>query len=82
MIIISFGGNTMDKSQLNLQILQLTELQNICNQIIGMENTKQNDTNLVKLLKKEYSLSKDEILSITSMVEGKKKGETVDENER
>ena len=43
----------MDKSQLQLQILQLSELQNICNDIIEIESNKQNDTELVKLLKKE-----------------------------
>lgn len=68
----------MDKSQLQLQILQLSELQNICNDIIEIESTKQNDTELVKLLKKDYILSNDEINSITSTVLGKKKGESVD----
>ena len=68
----------MDKSQLQLQILQLSELQNICNDIIEIESTKQNDTELVKLLKKDYRLSNDEINSITSTVLGKKKGESVD----
>ena len=50
----------MDKSQLQLQILQLSELQNICNDIIEIESNKQNDTELVKLLKKDYRLSNDE----------------------
>ena len=68
----------MDKSQLQLQILQLSELQNICNDIIEIESNKQNDTELVKLLKKDYRLSNDEINSITSTVLGKKKGESVD----
>ena len=68
----------MDKSQLHLQILQLSELQNICNDIIEIESNKQNDTELVKLLKKDYRLSNDEINSITSTVLGKKKGESVD----
>ena len=68
----------MDKSQLQLQILQLSELQNICNDIIEIESTKQNDTELVKLLKIDYRLSNDEINSITSTVLGKKKGESVD----
>ncbi len=68
----------MDKSQLQLQILQLSELQNICNDIIEIESNKQNDTELVKLLKKDYILSNDEINSITSTVLGKKKGESVD----
>lgn len=68
----------MDKSQLQLQILQLSELQNICNDIIEIESTKQNDTELVKLLKKDYTLSNDEINSISTIVLGKKKGESVD----
>lgn len=68
----------MDKSQLQLQILQLSELQNICNDIIEIESNKQNDIELVKLLKKDYILSNDEINSITSTVLGKKKGESVD----
>ena len=68
----------MDKSQLQLQILQLSELQNICNDIIEIESNKENDTELVKLLKKDYRLSNDEINSITSTVLGKKKGESVD----
>ena len=68
----------MDKAQLQLQILQLSELQNICNDIIEIESNKQNDTELVKLLKKDYRLSNDEINSITSTVLGKKKGESVD----
>jgi len=68
----------MDKSQLQLQILQLSELQNICNDIIGIESIKQNDTDLVKLLKKDYTLSNDEINSISTIVLGKKKGESVD----
>ena len=71
----------MDKSQLQLQILQLSELQNICNDIIEIESNKQNDTELVKLLKKDYILSNDEINSITSTVLGKKKGEGVSQKE-
>lgn len=71
----------MDKSELQLQILQLTELQNICNEIIEMENPKQSDTDLTKLLKSEYNLSKDDKDSILSIVLGKKKGESVSEKE-
>lgn len=71
----------MDKNELQLQILQLTELQNICNEIIEMENPKQSDTDLVKLLKKEYDLSKEDTDSILSMVLGKKKGESVSQKE-
>ena len=71
----------MDKNELQLQILQLTELQNICNEIIEMENPKQSDTELTKLLKKEYDLSKEDTDSILSMVLGKKKGEGVSQKE-
>lgn len=46
-----------------------------------MENPKQSDTELTKLLKKEYDLSKEEISSIQSMVLGKKKGEGVSQKE-
>ncbi|WP_319577448.1 hypothetical protein [uncultured Desulfobacter sp.] len=68
----------MDESkQIEFQIQQLTELQHICNRIKELENYKQNDTELLKCLKKEYSLSEEEISSITSMVEGKK-GKSVD----
>jgi hypothetical protein len=72
----------MDQSQqIEFEIQQLTELQNICKQIKEIKDYKQNDTALVKLLKKEYTLTKDEISSITSKVEGKKKGESGDEDE-
>lgn len=71
----------MDKSHIELQILQLAELQNICNQIKDIENFKQSDTELEKLLKGQYSLTKDEISEITSMVEGKKKDESSNEGE-
>ena len=71
----------MDKSELQLQILQLTELQNICNDIIELENPKQSDTELVKLLNKDYDLSNDEISSIQSMVLGKKKGGDVSQKD-
>ncbi|PHO09087.1 hypothetical protein CPG37_10845 [Malaciobacter canalis] len=71
----------MDKNELQLQILQLTELQNICNEIIDMENPKQSDNELTKLLKKEYDLSKDDKDSILSIVLGKKKGESVSQKE-
>jgi hypothetical protein len=71
----------MDKSQLELQILQLTELQNICNQILDLENPKQSDKELEKFLKKEYDLSKDETDSILSIVLGKKKGDGVSQKD-
>lgn len=71
----------MDKMDIELQILQLTKLQQICNDIIDMENPKQSDTELEKLLKKEYDLSKDETDSILSMVLGKKKGEGVSQKD-
>ncbi len=71
----------MDKSHIELQILQLTELQNICNQIKDIEHFKQSDTELVKLLKGQYTLTKDEISAITSLVDGKKKGESANEGE-
>jgi hypothetical protein len=54
----------MENSNLQLQLLQLSEIQNICNQIIKLESVEQNDEDLLKLLKKEYILSKDEIASI------------------
>lgn len=72
----------MDKAQIELQILQLTQLQNLCNQIKEAEGSKQNDKELVKLLKKEYKLTTDEISAITSLVAGKlKKGNSADEDE-
>jgi hypothetical protein len=71
----------MENSNIQLQLLQLTEIQNICNQIIKLESVEQNDEALLKLLKKEYKLSKAEIASIQSVVLGKKKGEGVDEKE-
>lgn len=71
----------MDKSQLELQISQLTELQNICNEILELENPTQNDTEIVKEIKKSYSLSKEDIDSIKSILMGKKKGESVSQKE-
>lgn len=71
----------MDKMEMELQILQLTKLQQICNDIIKMENPKQNDTDLTKLLKKNYDLSKEDTESILSTVLGKKKGEGVSQKE-
>ncbi|WP_429082676.1 hypothetical protein [Aeromonas veronii] len=68
----------MDKSQIELQILQLSELQKLCNEIKDIESFKQNDDTLLKLLKKEYKLSAEEISTITLMVDGKKKGKSVD----
>jgi len=63
----------MDRMDIELQILQLSKLQQICNAIIDIENPKQDDKNLVKLLKKEYELSKDEVNSILAIVKDKKK---------
>jgi len=71
----------MDKMEMELQILQLSKLQQICNDIIEMENPKQNDTDLTKLLKKEYDLSKEDTDSILSIVLGKKKGESVSQKD-
>ena len=71
----------MDKSQLELQISQLTELQNICNEILELENPTQNDTEIVKEIKKSYSLSKEDIDSIKSILLGKKKGESVSQKD-
>lgn len=71
----------MDKSQLELQILQLTELQNICNDIIESENPTQNDDEIVKEIKKSYSLSKEDVDSIKSILLGKKKGESVSQKD-
>ena len=68
----------MDKSQIELQILQLSELQKLCNEIKDIESFKQNDDNLLKLLKKEYKLSAEELSTIEAMVDGKKKGKSVD----
>jgi hypothetical protein len=71
----------MENSNFQLQLLQLTEIQNICNQIIKLESVEQNDSDLLTLLKKEYKLSKAEIAEIHSVVLGKKKGEGVDEKQ-
>lgn len=58
-------------SDINLQILQLAELQNLCGKLKESKNDKQNDTELLNLLKKNYTLSTEEISTITSIVEGK-----------
>ena len=71
----------MENSNIQLQLLQLTEIQNICNQIIKLESVEQNDSDLLQLLKKQYKLSKAEISEIQSLVLGKKKDEGVDEKE-
>ena len=72
-------GTSMDNAHIELQILQLTELQHICNEIIKIETVEQTDKDLLKLLTKEYSLSKEDIASIQSTVSGKKKGVGIDE---
>ena len=71
----------MENSNIQLQLLQLTEIQSICNQIIKLESVEQNDSDLLTLLKKAYKLSKAEISEIQSLVLGKKKDEGVDEKE-
>ena len=71
----------MDNTHIELQILQLTQLQNLCNQIKEVDSLKQNDDELVKVLKKGYKLTAEEIEAITSLVAGKKKGKTADVGE-
>ncbi len=68
----------MDKAKIEFEIQQLTELQKLCNEIKDIESYEQNDESLLKLLKKEYKLSVEEVSTITSLLEGKKKGKSVD----
>ena len=60
-------------SDINLQILQLTELQNLC-----LTLNKEGDTELLDLLGKNYELDEEITSKIISMVKGKKKANTVD----
>jgi hypothetical protein len=62
---------------INLQILQLTELQNLCIKLKKSEDDKQDNSELLDLLKKNYTLTTEEISTITSMVEGKRKAKGV-----
>lgn len=63
----------MENPQLQNLIYNLTEIQNICNKLSQIENKKQSDTDLVKVLKQTYTLSKEETASILSTVYGKTK---------
>ncbi len=66
---------------LDLKILQLEELQDLCctlNKEEKNKNAKQDDTELFDLLKKNYTTNEEMISEITSIVEGKKKAKTVD----
>jgi hypothetical protein len=63
----------MENPQLQNLIYNLTEIQNICNRLSEIENKKQSDSDLVKVLKQTYTLSKEETASILSTVYGKTK---------
>ena len=69
-------------SDIELHILQLTELQNLCYTLNKDENEnesdKQNDSELLDLLKKNYDLDDETTSSIKLKVKGKKKTNTVD----
>ena len=64
-----------------LRILQLTQLQNLCSKLKYSENYKQSDTELLGLLKKNYTLTAEEVSTITSMVEGKMKVKVVGDDD-
>lgn len=68
-------------NDIDLQILQLTQLQHLCIKLKEIKNDTQDNAELLDLLKKKYTLTKDEISTITSMVEGKKKVEVVEDND-
>lgn len=63
----------MSQNEINLEVLQLAELQTICNEILAVKTPKQSDKKLLSLLKKEYSLSKEELGSVVAIVAGKQK---------
>lgn len=68
-------------SDIDLQILQLTELQNLCctlNKEDEKAKASESDTELLYLLGKNYTLNEEDIASIISTVKGKKKANTVD----
>ena len=71
----------MENIEVQLKVLELTQIQNICNELMEIEDPKQNDSELEKLLKKEYTLDKEEIQSILSLVYKKQKGNSVSEKE-
>lgn len=66
----------MDKSEIELKLTLIGQIENLCSELIQIENPKQNDDSLSKILKDEYKLSKAEKDTILSTVKGKKKGES------
>ncbi len=66
----------MKQNESNLEVLQLAELQNICNEILAIQTPKHSDKRLLALLKKEYELSKDEVNAVVALVAGKQKMQT------
>lgn len=63
----------MDKAKIEFEIQQLTDLQNICNQLKADESFKQNNQKLLDVLKEQYKLSAEDVSAITAVVEGKAK---------
>jgi hypothetical protein len=72
----------MNKADIEFEIKQLTELQNICNQIKAVESFKQNNDELLQVLKENYKLSAEDLSIIESAVEGKRKKGKNDKSEK
>lgn len=63
----------MTQNESNLEVLQLAQLQSVCNEILALKSPKQSDSKLRSLLKKEYELSKEELEAILDLVALKQK---------
>ena len=72
----------MNKADIEFEIKQLTELQNICNQIKAVDSFKQNNDELLQVLKENYKLSAEYLSIIESAVEGKRKKGKNDKSEK
>ena len=71
----------MTKEEIELKLTLIDQIEKLCSELIEIENPKQSDKDLIDLLKKEYTLSKEDKNSILSVVKGKKKGESSSKKE-
>lgn len=71
----------MTKENIELKLTLIDQIEKLCSELIEIENPKQSDKDLIDLLKKDYTLSKEEKNSILSVVKGKKKGESTSKKE-
>ena len=66
---------------MSLEILQLEELQNLCKQLIVIQEKMQSNDKLIECLNIHYDLSKEDTNEILKVVIGKKKVNNEDEKE-